>query len=490
MLLEPDRSQLVSKVSGDGGKMTDDEQKMAAIWADILKMESVYPNDNFFELGGDSLGVIKVQAAILQHGWSIRTQDFFDHQTLRKICARINMDDSGAAGKDGVMAPRRDQAVPEYAHLAKPKMKNVLLTGATGYLGAHILERLVALPDTHTFCLVRGTDENKSRQHLKEVLTFYFGGAVCAAICQRMTVLKGDVSLDGMGLCDEAAQRLYSVDTVIHSAAITDHIGQAARFEQTNVQGTRRVTAFAEAHQAALLHISTVSVSGTRYTDDVSRTGEFTESSFYIGQNYDENVYTKSKFMAEDIILGAIANGLNARIFRVGVLTGTKDGRFQMRPERNAFANRVKALIEIGIVPIGTLGARIEMTPVDACADAIMALSKLDNSQQPIYHVYNTNVMTVGDLVTLLEQNGHTISVVSDSEFMHEMTRLSKDGRYAHLGALIEDIDGYHEKSRIHISAHKTQQMLTNAGFGWPVIDAEYMALFVRCITERVSKES
>ncbi len=489
-LSEPDRTQIVSKASEDGGEMTADELKMAAIWADILKMEAVNPNDNFFELGGDSLGVIKVQAAILQHGWSIRTQDFFDHQTLRRICARINIDDDGTVRNDGGIAPRRDHAVPEYAHLARAELKSILLTGATGYLGAHILERLAAVPDAHIYCLVRGSDASKSRQHLKDVLTFYFGVAACAAISQRVTVIKGDVSLDGLGVGDEVVGCLRNVDTVIHSAAITDHVGQSARFEQTNVSGTRRVAALAEALGATMLHISTVSVSGTRYLGDVSRTGEFTESSFYIGQNYDDNVYTNSKFLAEEIVLGAIEKGLNARIFRVGVLTGTLDGRFQMRPEKNAFANRVKTLMEIGCVPIGTLGARVEMTPVDACADAILTLARLEGSQQPIYHVYNTNVMTVGDLVTLLEQNGHAISVISDSEFMQEMTRLSKDGRYTHLGALIEDMDGYHEKSRIRISAHKTQKMLTSADFAWPVIDAEYMALFVRCITERVSKES
>ena len=95
---------------------------MAKVWARILKTEGIIPDDSFFALGGDSLCVIKVQAAILQYGWTIRTQDFYDFQTLRGICARIN---SKQFRKAKTSVRLNQEPVPEYAHLGQAKLKNV-----------------------------------------------------------------------------------------------------------------------------------------------------------------------------------------------------------------------------------------------------------------------------------------------------------------------------------------------------------------------------
>ncbi|MDD5017901.1 MAG: SDR family oxidoreductase, partial [Eubacteriales bacterium] len=197
----------------------------------------------------------------------------------------------------------------------------------------------------------------------------------------------------------------------------------------------------------------------------------------------------RSKFMAEEIVLDAIENGLNARIFRVGMLTGTVDGRFQRRPERNAFANRIKALCTLGCVPIGALKITMDITPVDACARAMLALGAMLKPRQPIHHVYNTNTMTLGEIISLLELNGNMIEVISDQEFMRKMSQLSKRGDYGELTGLMEDMNAYRQANNIVITAKETQQQLCREGFEWPVIDARYMGRFVDCIYGRQSKE-
>ena len=482
-LLEPDRTQMMHR-NAPAGEMTDTEKKMADVWARILHTGAVGPDDNFLELGGDSLSAIKIQTAVLQYGWTIRMQDFFDLQTLRKICAALGEGVGAGAADDSGMEDLRGVAVPEYTHLKRPAMKHILLTGATGYLGAHLLEQIAQTPNADIYCLVRGSSDADCRQYLHEVLSFYFGSDA-HMLMRRINVVRGDVSQSGLGMSGDAAAALGRIDTVIHSAAITDHIGAAERFLRTNVTGTRGVTAFAQSHGAALLHISTVSVAGTRYIDDEDRRGTFTETDYYVGQNYAENVYTKSKFLAEDIVLRAIGDGLNARIFRVGVLTGTLDGHFQMRPERNAFAGRIRALCELGIVPESIMNERIEMTPVDACVQAILTLAALEMPRRPIYHVYNTNVIDARSLVALLGRNGYRIDVVSDDMFMAELARRGADGDHMHVGAIMADLDAPHGGSGIEITADITQTLLEQKGFHWPEIDAEYMARFVRSITTR-----
>ncbi|MDD5017715.1 MAG: amino acid adenylation domain-containing protein, partial [Eubacteriales bacterium] len=333
-LKRPERDKIQGESGVPGGNMTDVEKKMARVWSRVLKAENIGPADNFFALGGDSLSVIKVQAALLQYGWNIGTQEFYDYQTLRAVCTRLNTV-RGETVYEGVHAieGKRDVPVRKYDHLEEARLEKILLTGATGYLGAHILAELADRPDTHIHCLVRGQDDKACEKYLRNVLTFYFGAGGCARVLSRVSVVRGNISLGRLGMDEPAYEDILGIDTVIHAAAITDHVGAAEMFDRVNVLGTKNVTELAARTRAALFHVSTVSVSGTRYVDDAARTGEFDENCYYVGQNYADNEYIRSKFMAEEIVLDAIENGLNARIFRVGMLTGTVDGRFQRRPE-------------------------------------------------------------------------------------------------------------------------------------------------------------
>lgn len=460
--------------------LSETEKVMARLWSKILKISGIQPDDNFFALGGDSLGVIKVQAALLQYGWTIRTQDFYDHQTLRAVCSRLN------AAKTAQKTKNKLVYVKEYQHITPAAMKNILVTGATGYLGAHIIADLIERNGCAIRCLVRGKSVKECQLRLREVLVFYFGGAA-QKMMSCISVVPGDISEYHLGVSDEKYDELMKIDTVIHCAAITDHVGHASVFQSINVIGTQNVVDFSRDAAAALMHISTVSVSGTQYREDASRTGEFTETCFDIGQNYEENEYAKSKFLAEGIVFKAIERGLNARIFRVGVLTARMDGGFQLHPEKNAFANRLYALCDIGCVPIDMLGARIEMTPVDECARAILLLA-ISNTKLPMFHVFNWNVMTLADVVTLLEKAGQRIEVVPKREFMQKIAMLSKKGRLSDITGIMEDINNDPSEERIVITADITKKFLSSVGFEWPIIDDIYMSTFLSTISSRSIK--
>ncbi len=480
-LPEPRRA-AAQKRTAVRGDMTETERKMAEVWSDILKIDSIRPDDSFFALGGDSLGVIKVQAAILQYGWIVSTDDFYEYQTLRAVCGCINRDTKKSLTPAAEKVQERN--IPQYSHLKKVELKNVLLTGATGYLGAHILRLLAEYPKTHVYCLVRGKEKQACEKNLRNALSFYFTDE-CADIMKRVTVLKGDITSPMLGLSGRLLSSM-GIDTVIHCAAITDHFGKPEMYDSINVLGTRNVIELAKAAGAVLLHVSTCSVAGTYYTYDTGLKGVFTEDSFNIGQNYADNEYVRSKFLAEEAVLEAMAGGLNARIFRVGMLTGTLDGHFQIHPEKNAFANRIKALCSVGCVPLGMLGERVEMTPVDSCAEAILKLAAAEPGLA-VYHVFN-DAVSLGELVALLEQNGFMFEVVSDNEFMSRIKLLSKQGELSDLAGLIEDLNIL-RTSNILLTDDITKQELAREGFSWPAIDAVYMRRFLDSIKKLPEKE-
>ena len=489
MLKRPVREKL-AKTSGAMEKMTDTEKKMAQIWAHVLKINDIGPMDNFFSLGGDSLGVMKIQAAIMQYGWSIRTPDFYEYQTLGAICTRINTVKGSTVYEEiGSIAKKRNVPVKEYDHLKEAKMQNVFLTGATGYLGAHILMELAHKPQTHIHCLVRGQDRKACEKYLRNVLTFYFGAQKSLKIMSHVTVVKGNITLDRLGTEKQTYETLKEVDTIIHTAAIIGQAGTTDLFNRTNVLGTKYVTELAQQAKATLLHISTVSVSGTKYIDDNEGDGAFSENCFYVGQNYAGTEYSKSKFLAEEIVLDAIEQGLNARIFRVGMLTGTTDGHFRRYQERSSFASGLKVLNLFGFVTLNMLGTKMEMTPVDACVDAILALSTLKDSRHPIHHVFNTNKITLGEIISLLEMNGYFIDILSETQFKSRIEQMRKQGSHEDLFAVIGDVDTYYRNAKIEVTAKETQRLLARAGFEWPVIDSEYMGMFVDCIEGSEPKE-
>jgi amino acid adenylation domain-containing protein/thioester reductase-like protein len=490
MLKEPDRSNASGK-STSKSKLTATEKKMARVWSRILRTEGIGPDDNFFALGGDSLGVIKVQAAVLQYGWAIRTRDFYEQQTLRKICQRLGKTEAEEPRSEAVyqrIESMRGMPVPDYPHLKPPAMKRVLLTGATGYLGAQLVAELAEMPDTQILCVVRGNSDAECRRHIKDVLAFYFGD--CPNIIKKVTALRGDISHERLGLSGNDWGKAMTADTIVHCGAITDHVGSAEMFDRVNVDGTQNVISLAKASGAALLHISTESVSGTAFPDDADRAGVFTERDFYIGQNYADNEYVRSKFLAELLVLDALAEGVNARIYRVGMLTATMDGRFQLRTEKNAFGNRLKAIRELGVVPLSMLGMQVEMTPADTCARAIIALSLISDGILPIYNVYNTNLLTGGELVSLMEACGFRIKVISDQEFASEMNDLSRQGRLELLTSLMEELDPGHRPPAIAITAALTTDRLKQIGFDWPVIDEAYLSRFMQVIAGEIEGRS
>lgn len=470
-------------IAAPSGKMTPVERKMARVWERILKVSGVAPEDSFFALGGDSLSVIKVQAAIFQYGWVIRTQDFYDFQTLREICRRLNTEEP-AKGRKRAGAKRRGQ-IPAYTHLSPVDPRTVLLTGATGYLGAHILREL-ADGRRKVYCLVRGESEEAAKRRLRSRLCFYFGEVMAAAIWKSVLVVNGSIYEEFLGLGAQRYEDLCArVDTVVHCAALTDHIGEAELFHRANVLGTRRMVECARKADAALLHISTVSVSGTQYVRDRQRTGEYTERMYDVGQNYEENEYAKSKFLAEGIVLDAMDAGVNGRIFRVGVLTGrSADGVFQVNPEKNAFANRIKALCALGFVPQGMLETALEMTPVDDCAKNILALAMGDSPASAVYHMFNANTLTLGELVDLLREDGYKIKTVSDTVFFRYIAELSKSGQVEQLAGLMEDINSMDSKQKIKITARLTGRSMKKLGLSWPRIEAGYLRRYLNGIEQ------
>ena len=137
----------------------------------------------------------------------------------------------------------------------------VLLTGATGYLGAYLLHALITTRDCRIVAPVRGADLQDAERRLREVLDHYFGPAFHAGCRGRLEVVVADLAQPGLGMAPDTYRRLAAeVDTILHSAANVSHYGPYEDFHRANVVSTEQLLALAVEGAPERFHfISTIS---------------------------------------------------------------------------------------------------------------------------------------------------------------------------------------------------------------------------------------
>ncbi|WP_176522387.1 non-ribosomal peptide synthetase [Bacillus toyonensis] len=463
------------------------ETKLVKIWSKVLGVEEsiIGVNDSFFELGGHSLKIMATLVKTLSEGWNVTIKDYYELQTISKIAEKINNESriysQSDASKIQFLTPPKKKINKERKSF-NPHSE-LLLTGATGYLGTHLLEQLLDTTKCKVYCLVRGKNDEDAKIRLLEKLKFYFKNKFKhydALVDNQLFILSGDIAEKNFGLDKKVYENLNkSITTVIHTAALTKHYGDYTEFERANILSVKEILKFV-GNNKQLHHVSTTSVSGefTLGKEEII----FRESDFYINQNYEYNVYIKSKFLAEHEIFKAVSKGTDATIYRVGNLTNRYcDGQHQSNIEDNAFMSKLKFILQYGVVTNKLLSNKIEFTPIDYCSRVITKFitsnKKLENDEDYVFHVYNHQKLDLNNMLNLFNMMGHPITILSDSEYHQLILNLSKDKQkqkdIQRLMVLEGKIDNCY--TPVKLDSTRTQKRLELLDFKWPSIDIEYL---------------
>ena len=489
--------------------VTGRERELCRLMEELLHVERVGVTDDFFELGGDSLTAIEFLAKARDRGIDFSLQNVFDYPTVEQLCRHM---EEGEEAKV-LYAPsdfdryrellERNVAEADFVPQRKP-LGNVLLTGATGFLGAHVLDRLLREETGKVYCLVRAGEEKTSscRERLREILRYYFGDRYEAELAagqagdqtasggryvSRIIPVAGDIESEVM-----AENMPEDVNTVIHTAASVKHYGSYGYFHRVNVEGTKHVVNYARSVGARLIHISTLSVSGNSLGDDftVYRSEEekhFGETSLYIGQPLD-NVYVHSKFEAERVVFDAMLGGLDARVIRVGNLTSrASDYRFQPNYRQNAFLTRVKAILEFGLFPDYLMPLYCEFSPIDLTAEGVVKIAQYAD-RQTVFHLNSNRPVYFDRFLEVVRELGISMKVVDGDTFNRALRGTVRDRVTEYIfEAFQNDMDGQGRllyDSNIRIDNDFTVWFLNKLGFAWNEIDREYIRGYVEYFRE------
>ena len=158
--------------------------------------------------------------------------------------------------------------------------KRIAVTGATGFLGTALVERLLrAVPDTELVLLVRGGRRSSAAQRVqREVLrndafdrlrADWGADGFAEATARRVRVVTGDVSTDGLGLSPDDQAVLASCDIVIHAAAAVAFDSPLDTAVEVNLLGPTRIVQTLQALgvRPHLVSVSTCYVAGNRRGD-------------------------------------------------------------------------------------------------------------------------------------------------------------------------------------------------------------------------------
>ena len=489
--------------------VTGRERELCRLMEELLHVERVGVTDDFFELGGDSLTAIEFLAKARDRGIDFSLQNVFDYPTVEQLCRHMEEGEEAKVSYAPSDFDRyrelleRNVAEADFVPRKKP-LGNVLLTGATGFLGAHVLDRLLREETGKVYCLVRAGEEKISscRERLREILRYYFGDRYEAEFAagqagnqtasgeryvSRIIPVAGDIESEVM-----AENMPENVNTVIHTAASVKHYGSYGYFHRVNVEGTKHVVNYARSVGARLIHISTLSVSGNSLGDDftVYRSEEekhFGETSLYIGQPLD-NVYVHSKFEAERVVFDAMLGGLDARVIRVGNLTSrASDYRFQPNYRQNAFLTRVKAILEFGLFPDYLMPLYCEFSPIDLTAEGVVKIAQYAD-RQTVFHLNSNRPVYFDRFLEVVRELGISMKVVDGDTFNRALRGTVRDRVTEYIfEAFQNDMDGQGRllyDSNIRIDNDFTVWFLNKLGFAWNEIDREYIRGYVEYFRE------
>jgi amino acid adenylation domain-containing protein/thioester reductase-like protein len=477
------------------------QKSICEAFSKVLDIERIGIKDDFFCLGGNSIKAIEL-SAILNTSFKVAVSDIFNMRSPEKISTTINFSDNNLKQKiekiklffrdtkneislDQKSKEKLDQYLSSVQKAKyffhKKSISNILLTGATGYLGNNILHQLLKLTDYNIYLLVRATSSEKAFDRVNEKFKFYFDETLNDVHNSRLFVFASNIEKSNLGLSDANYQILtQSIDSIVHAAALTKHYGDHDKFYSANVQATinllelSKLTTLKDFH-----HVSTISV----LDNNCNTQGFFTENDLLENLDNQTNIYIKTKHEAEKQVIKFRKQGVDASIYRVGNLAFISTNfRVQENIEDNAFFSRMKCL-----VTLKTIAQEVsieEISPVDLTAQAIIKLLDKKQLSNTIHHVFNPNLCNIGDFFAQQEFMSVKISPIND--FLDVLARyLNKPNvqnnpvmRFLlHQGWLDKEPQFQITKC---ILQDRTNAVLDQLGFKWPKITAEVFCAFIK----------
>ncbi|MBT2335408.1 amino acid adenylation domain-containing protein [Variovorax paradoxus] len=416
---------------------TPTEKLLAGLWAETLQLERVGIHDNFFELGGHSLMAIQLGMRIRQQ---VRADfphaEVYNRPSIAELAAWI---DDNAGGTAAALDLSRELHLPAHirAQGTAPVLapKRVFLTGASGFVGSHLLAALLRDTTACVVCHVRAEDEQAGELRLKRTLAQRRLGAVWDDA--RIKVVTGDLGKPRLGLDDSAVQLVQDdCDAIYHCAAQVDFLHPYASLKPANVDSVVTLLEWTAQGRAKSMHyVSTLAVIDQNNTKE----GTVTEQSALASWRGLVDGYSQSKWVGDALAREAQARGMPVAIYRLGAVTGD---------HTHAICNADDLIWRVAhlyadLKAIPDMDLPLNLTPVDDVARAILGLAGRQASWGQVFHLTSQEALRVRDIPPVFERLGMRLEPVGLEPWLQRAHARLATGQDRDLAAVLAILDRY-----------------------------------------------
>ncbi|CZR47386.1 uncharacterized protein FPRO_08760 [Fusarium proliferatum ET1] len=401
-------------------------------------------NQDFSTFGLDSLRAMQLRSAIMKHvdlaGNKLVINVVFDFPTIESLALEISRVSSGAEATSLDAKDEQDAAnmLQRYANFSpqtrEPRSgrnlsQNIVLTGATGSLGAHLLDKLALSSSVHTvYCLVRAASNADAQQRVEKSLEERnLRANFPEELPQKITCLASDLSDIYLGLGENVFRSIArDVDTVYHCGWTVNFNQRLSTFENSCIAGVRHLIDLCLADSGSdaprfVMFSSIGTIMGTSEDVIPERLPKSLAEANRTG-------YSRSKCVAEQICAKAAAEaGLPVAIVRIGQIVGdTINGVWNTS---EAVPLMIRSAQTIGALP--TLQERVRWLPVDDVAQIVIEIGSSDAivaNEASVFNIVNPHTLKwTEDLLPLLNQNGLAFQAVPPSEWLKRLEESALD---------------------------------------------------------------
>jgi thioester reductase-like protein len=285
------------------------EELICSAWCEVLGRDQVCVETPFSAYGGDSLVANQLTVAVSERlGKPVRTRELLAAATVRAQAARLT---------DGTNADVVDLAYIKHDLEWSPP-RTLLLTGATGFVGAHILAELLTDSTADLICLVRCENPADGARRVTETLERYRLTAACRLLPGalengRLEVLPGDLGSELLGLAPSRFDAIAStVCDVVNAGGAVNFLSGYLDHRPTNVLGVQELVKLA-AGGARVHSLSTFSIFPPGPV-----AAPITEDRLPDPDEVASDGYNSSKYVAENVLETARRQGIGTVTYRLG----------------------------------------------------------------------------------------------------------------------------------------------------------------------------
>lgn len=389
--------------------------RLAVILAATLRIPiaSVGPSVTFASLGMDSLASVELTTAIQDAlGIDLELSAVHEYPDLDSLCRFIERGPTDAlTRRDRLIA---DALLPDdirpgpLAPFSTRDARSVLLTGATGFVGAYLLRTLLDETTAAVHCLVRPGDTDGLTRVRRNLAGYDLWSPTDST---RIVIVNGDLARPSLGLGPDGLRALTSrVESIYHAGADVDWVRAYGTLRDTNVLGTRELLRFACQGRAKPFHfLSSTSVfhssTGARVVDE--------RADAWAGVDGLRLGYAQSKCVAESLVRSAGERGLPVTIIRSSLASGdSTTGRANV----DDFVSRLIAgCVRMHAAP--DLDWRVDCVPVDDVAHAVVRLTLAHEQGIEVSHLTAARPWHWREIVLSMRLRGYDVELLPYAEW-------------------------------------------------------------------------